>query len=122
MKRVRRLDTVIFTMNAMYVEQEFQPNTYLAETIKAADGTNIEYYAIDHNPELTLDSMNYSLLSDSDRAAIIALYNTPAEYELQYVDGTTETVTFRLDKPPEFTELSEGSCLYRGVIYLTRSA
>ncbi len=120
MKRVRRLENIIFDMNALYVQQEFVPNTFMADVVKSAAGTNIEYYAIDNNPEITLDSQNYSLLSDDDRAAIISLYNVPSEYTIEYTDASTQSVRFRLDKPPEFTELSEGSCLYRTKIYLTR--
>ena len=120
MKRVRRLENIIFDMNALYVQQEFKPNTFMATTIKSADGTNIEYYAADRSPELTLDSQSYSLLTDDQRSAVIALYNNPAQYEVEYTDTSRDNVRFRLDKPPEFKELSEGSCLYLAKIYLTR--
>jgi len=107
-------------MNALFVTQDYEPNTFLASTVKSAAGTNIEYYAIDNSPELTLDSNQYSLLSEEDVKEVTTMYNTPGEYKIEYVDATDQDVRFRLDKPPKFTEYAVGSCLFQATIYLTK--
>jgi len=120
MKRVRKLGSVTFDKNAMFVLQEFEPNTFMAQVRKNAAGTNIEYYARDNAPELTLDSQTYSLLTEDDITAIIAMYDTVADYTIEYTDATTQSVRFRLDKPPTFSEYSVGACLYQATVYLTK--
>ena len=120
MKRVRSLGSVVFDKNAMFVQQDYEPNTFMAATIKSAAGTNIEFYATDNTPELTLDSQGYSVIDEAGVDGIINMYNNPSEYQLQYVDGSTQSVRFRLDKPPKFTEYALGACLYTATIYLTK--
>ncbi len=121
MKRVRKLGSVVFDINALFVLQDFEPNTFLASTVKSAAGTNIEYFATDNSPELTLDSNQYSLLSETDVKEITDMYNAPeGNYKIEYVDATDQDVRFRLDKPPTFTEYAVGSCLYQATIYLTK--
>ena len=120
MKRAKRLGTAIFAINTLHIEQEYEPNTFLASTRKSAAGSNIEYFAADHSPELTLVSNSYSLLTDENREKVIAMYNDPIDYEIQYSDDTTEMVSFRLDLPPRFDEYGVGSCLYTTKINLTK--
>jgi hypothetical protein len=125
MRRVKQISgggyTVDFNMNTMYIEQEFMPNTFMADVVKSAAGTDIVYYAEDHSPEITLDSRQYSIVDDNGREAIIEMYNAPdLTYSITYNDNTTQSVMFRLDKPPDFAKYSLDDCLYTAKIYLTR--
>lgn len=121
MKRIRKLGAVTFDLNAMYILEEFEPNTFISEIVKSAADTDIVYYAVDNSPTITLDSQGYSLVDDAGREAIIVMYNSPETvYILEDTDGGTQEVYFKLDEPPKFTEYGLGSCLYAATITLTK--
>jgi hypothetical protein len=125
MKRATRLEgttkSVNFDKNTMYIEQEFEPNTFQAKSEKSIISTDITFFIEDLNPEVTLDSRGYSLIDDGDRETILAMYGNPDDvYTLTYNDGTTDTVMFRLDKPPDFKKFSLDDCYFTATIYLAR--
>ena len=117
--RVRKLGNVTFDKNAIYVEQDFTPNGVMATVIKSAAGNNIEFVAQDYNPEITLIHNNYSLVSGDDMREIIAMWKSMDETTITYVDGSTQAVRFRMDKPPIFAEWATCTDLYYPTVYLT---
>lgn len=121
MKRVRKLGAVTFNLNAAYVQQDYSPNTFISNIVKSAADTDIIYYAVDNNPEIVLESQGYALVDQSSMEEIINMYNqAETEYQIEYVDGTTQNVIFKLDSPPEFKEYGINSCLYTFEITLTK--
>ena len=121
MKRVRKLGAVTFNLNAAYVQQDYSPNTFISNIVKSAADTDIIYYAVDNNPEIVLESQGYALVDQSSMEEIINMYNqAETEYQIEYVDGTTQNVIFKLDSPPEFKEYGTNSCLYTFEITLTK--
>ncbi len=121
MKRVKTFNGMTFEPNALFIKEEMEPDTFVAESKMTAATTEITYVAQKRNPYVTLLSLQYSYVTDDQRAQIIAMYETlDTEYEIEHLDATTDTVRFRMDAPPVFSETFEGSCLFVAEINLMK--
>ncbi len=122
MLRAKSIGAVTFLTNTLFINEEFTPNKIMGESIKSAAGTDIVYAAEDFTPTITLDSKQNGIITDDQRIAIIAMWeNIDVTYTLTYSDATTDTVRFRHESPPTFTEIWEGACAYVAVIPLAKA-
>ncbi len=111
-----------FEPNALFIKEEMEPDDIVGKTVLSAALTNISYVGTKINPNITLDSMQYSYITDAQRELIISMYKDIGQtYDIEYLEGGTQEVSFRYDEPPKFTESYEGSCLFKGIIYLIKN-
>ena len=121
MKRVKKFNGMIFEPNALFVKEEMEPDTFILETKISAATTEITYVAEKKNPYVTLQSLQYSYITDDQRSQIIAMYEAlDTLYLIEYLDATTDTVRFRMDNPPTLSETFEGSCTFTTEINLMK--
>lgn len=121
MLRASQLGSVTFDFNTLFIQEEYVPNAVMGDSIKSAAGTDIVYSALDNTPTITLDSKDNGIIEEADRVALIAMWKTiNTTYTLTYDNSTTETVRFRHEAPPQFSELWEGACRFLAVIPLAK--
>ncbi len=121
MLRASKIGAVEFSTNTLFIREQFVPNTVMGESVKSAVGTDIVYSAIDYTPAITLDSKENGLITEAQRVSLITMWEaTNTTYTLTYDNATTETVRFRHEAPPVFTEIWEGACQYLATIPLAK--
>ncbi len=121
MKRAKSLDTVTFSMNTLFIQEEFTDNSLLAEAKLSAAGTRISYVAVINTPNITLDSKEYGWIKEEEKNLIdIMFLDIDSTFILTYNDDTTDEVMFRHEVPPSFTATHEGSQTYTAIIPLVK--
>lgn len=121
MKRVKQLDTVIFEMNTMFIQEEMDDGTILSEAILSAGGNHIVYESQINTPYITLDSKENSWVTEAQRQTLMTMWKAlGATYTLTYDDNTTETVRMAREKRMVFTPIIEGSDKYTVIIPLAK--
>ena len=122
MLRAKSLDSVTFTENTLFIQEEFQNAKVMGKMRMSAAGTHIVYQATINTPYITLDSKEYGWVDDTQKEALEAMWETlGATYTLTYDDDTTETVRMATEKNIVFEPLFEGACKYRAVIPLAKA-
>ena len=119
--RVRRLGDVAFEMNPLFVAEDEQPSDLMSTMRMAADGSHVVFAQKIITPYITLESRENGWLDDTQRLALLAMREQVAgTWELEYVDGSTETVRIAVEKQMSFTPLWEGCDHYTAVIPLAK--
>ncbi len=119
MKRVKTLNGMTFNPNALFIKEEMETDALIATSKKSAAGTNICFVANNQNQNITLQTLQYSYITDEQREIIMGMFiDLGQTYTIGYLEGGTEEVGFKYDEPPTFDETYEGSCLFTGEIFL----
>jgi len=121
MKRVKSLGSVIFNTNTLFIQEEFTNNNLLAEARVSAAGTRVEYVALNNSPDITIQSLENGWIDEVQRQAITAMFlSIDSTFLLKYNDDSTDTIRFKHDAPPIFTQLFEGAEMYTATIFLIK--
>ena len=121
MKRAKQLDTVIFGLNTLFIQEEMTDDSVMGESVMSADGTHIVYQAEIVTPYITLDSKQFGWILEDQRLELMAMRKQlGTEFTLTYDDDTTETVRHAHEKKMSFTPLYEGSKKYTAIIPLAK--
>lgn len=105
----------------MFIDEEKTSNDIQGTSTMSVAGTHISYESPINTPYITLNSEEFSWITEVQRVAIIAMRNTPnATFTITYTDNTTDVVRFAKEKNIVFTPLYEGSLKYRAVIPLAK--
>ncbi len=108
-----------FEPNALFIKEEMESDALIATNQKSATGTNILFVTVNNNQNMTLQSMQYSYVTDDQRQAINTMYEDIGNtYTVDSLDSGSDEVAFKYDEAPIFTETFEGSCLFTATIYL----
>ena len=124
MKRARKLGNVEFTLNSLFIREQMQPDSKISEMQMSAAGTHIVYMADIATPYITLDSMQYGWIDDTQREELLSMWaaqDDTVTYVLTYDDNSTEIVRMAVEKEIVFTPLFEGACIYTAVIPLAKA-
>ena len=122
MKRAKKLGTVTFGLNTLFIQEEMNDDAVIGETIMSAAGTHIVYAAEIKTPYITLDSKKHGWITEEQRLALIVMRKQLDQtFTLTYKDDTTETVRMAHEKPMVFTPLYEGSKKYTAIIPLAKA-
>ncbi len=121
MLRASSLGAVDFDMNTLFIKEQFTPNTVMGESVKSAAGTDIVYSATDYTPAITLESKENGWVTETQRAALVAMWEViNTTYLLTYDNATTDTVRFRHEAPPVFIPTIEGCDKFTVIIPLAK--
>ena len=121
MLRAKQLDTVVFGLNTLFIQEEMDDDSVLSEMNMSVAGTHIVYEAEIFTPYITLDSKQYGFLTEDQMVTLIGLRKQlDTTFTLTYDDDSTETVRFAKEKRMTFTPLFEGSCEYVAIIPLAK--
>lgn len=119
--RVKRLGNVMFEMNPLFVKEDDAPDDLIGMMRMAADGSHVVFAQKIITPYITLESRENGWLDDTQRLALLAMREQLGNtWELEYVDGSTETVRIAMEKQMSFTPLWEGCDHYTAVIPLAK--
>ena len=121
MLRAKSLGAVSFDVNTLFIEEQYNNDSVDGIAILSASGSHIVYESAINTPYITLDSKQYGIITEEQRAALIVMWETlDTTYTLTYDDDTTEVVRMAKEKQLVFTPLFEGSCEFRAVIPLAK--
>lgn len=121
MLRAKELNGIVFTNNALFIQEEFEDDSIVSEMFMSGAMTHIVYEAEILTPYITLTSKEYGWVDDTQRLALIAMWRTlDTTFTLTYDDDSTVSVRMAREKKLVFTPTHEGSCLYMVVIPLAK--
>lgn len=121
MKRAKQLDTIVFNLNTLFIQEEMMNDSVMGQMKMSGAGTHIVYEAEIFTPYITLDSEQHGWLTEAQVEALTALWmQLDTTFTLTYDDDTTDTVRFAKEKKMQFTPLYEGSCNYTAIIPLAK--
>ena len=120
MNRVKRLHNIQFDLNAMYVKEDLEGcSEFETDEVLSAGGTNITFIQPKVNYDITLSSIDYSLITNVQQEEIMRLWRQFEDtYELEFVDGRVIIVKFKPNNPPTFEKMSVDDCLLKCEISL----
>jgi len=122
MLRAKQLGSVEFSLNSLFIQEEMSDASVMGEAVMSAAGTHIVYEAAIHTPYITLDSMKYGWITETQRLALVAMRKQlGTTFTLTYNDDSTETVRMAREKEMVFTPLYEGSQKYTAIIPLAKA-
>ena len=121
MKRAKQLGSVVFSLNTLFIQEEFTDGSVMGESLMSAGGTHIVYEAAINTPYITLDSKKHGWITEAQRVELVAMWNQlDTNFTLTYNDSTTDTVRMAREKKIVFIPLYEGSKKYTAVIPLAK--
>lgn len=122
MKRASSLGSVTFNNpNTLFIQEEFNNTEVLGSMNMSAAGTHIVYEAEIHTPYITLDSQEFGIVTEAQRATLMTMWETlETTYTLTYDDASTDTVRMAREKDIVFTPLWEGACEFKAIIPLAK--
>lgn len=119
--RVKRLGNVMFDFNSLFVVEDEAPANVTGTMRLAADGSHVAFAQRIVTPYITLESRENGWINDAQRLELLDMWGQlDATWELEYVDGSVETVRMAHEKQLNFTPLWEGCDDYTAVIPLAR--
>lgn len=119
--RVKKLGNVEFTTNPLFVAEDDQPADIMSTMRMAADGSHVVFAQKIVTPYITLESRENGWIDDAQRLELLGMREQlGSTWELEYTDGTTETVRIAVEKQMSFTPLWEGCDHYTAVIPLAK--
>jgi len=105
----------------LFVKEFNEPNNMQGEMLMSTLGTHIVFTAPIETPYITLETKGDSgWLSEDNIADLKALWYTSLEYDIIYIDDTTDTVRFANEKQIVFSPISVGACYYNVIIPLAK--
>jgi len=122
MLRAKQLGTVVFeNPNTLFIQEQFSSNDVEGKVYMSASGSHIVYEAAISTPYITLDSKQYGIVTEAQRATLETMWATlDTTYTLTYDDATSDTVRMAKEKQLVFTPLWEGSVEFRAIIPLAK--
>ena len=123
MKRVKKIGNVEFTHNTLFIKEEMGGAGVQAESFLTGDGSRVVYELEIKTPYLTAYSGTYGWIDESQRAALVDMWNdVGAVTTVTYADDTVENVRMAREKAGEFvfTPLFEGACKFTATIPLCK--
>lgn len=122
MLRATSLGAVTFSINTLFIREQHETSEVMGEMQMSVAGSHIVYEASIATPYITLDSKQHGVIDETQRAALMTMWNTlDTTYTLTYDDASTETVRMAREKKIVFTPLFEGSCQFTCVIPLAKA-
>lgn len=121
MRRAVRLGSCVFLYSLWVAEYE-RPATLSATSERSAAGSSIVWVSEITTPDITLVSGQSGWLSQANRDALMSMYADidTESWELEYADGTVESVRFRWEDGIEITPVAEAQSHYTATINLER--
>lgn len=111
MLRAAQLGAVTFDTNTLFVSTQYSGSEVMGEVVMSAAGSHIVYEASISTPYITLESQEHGIISETQREALMTMWNTlNTTYTLTYDDATTTTVRMAREKEIVFVPLWEGAC------------
>lgn len=123
MLRAKSLGSLTFNNpNTLFIQEQYSNENVQGLKRISASGTAILYKATLHTPTITLDSKQWSLLTEEQCDTLNAMWDDIGTeiHTLTYSDNSTEDVTFDYSRDLVFTELWEGACEFRALIPLIK--
>ena len=110
MKRVRRLGDATFRMNSMFVREFLEPESYMTSVAMSAAGSRIVWVQRISTPYRTIFGGEHGWIDDETASKILDMWeNAGATYDIEYTDGSIETVRMAVEKRLVITPLYDGA-------------
>lgn len=119
-KKVKKIGTIVLEYN-LHIQELDAPDNILTEMNMSEGGTHIIWTKAILTPYITLYSGEHGWISQTNKDAIMALYNVlESTITITYTDNTTESVRFAHEKGISFNPTYEGSDDYTATINLAK--
>lgn len=119
-KRAVSIGATSFTYK-LYVSELDAPNNIQSEVSLSESGVHIIWQSEVLTPYITLVSKEHGWLTQTDKDAILVMYNLfESTFTLTYDDASTDAVRFAHERGIVFTPIIEGSDKYTVQINLAK--